>query len=66
VVVRLGSETARKARADWQRSVHRATWNAVASLGHSAPMRPLVAGLERLVSGLHRPLRPYVALRLRA
>jgi hypothetical protein len=29
-------------------------------------MQPFVAGLERLVASLHRPLRPYVALRLRA
>ena len=65
VQVRIPASDADGARAHWMAVVHRAAWNAIASIGHSAPVRPLVAGLERLVAGLHRPLRPYVALRLR-
>lgn len=66
VPVQVGVGGAARARADWRIAAHRGAWNAVASVGHSAPMRPFIAGLEWLVASLHRPLRPYVALRLRA
>ena len=66
VRVRVGGGDAAHARTDWRVAVHREVWDGLASVGHSAAMRPLVAGLERLVASLHRPLRPYVALRLRA
>jgi hypothetical protein len=66
VPVQLGEGNSGGSRADWWIAAHRGAWNAVASVGHSALMQPLVAGLERLVASLHRPLRPYVALRLRA
>ena len=48
------------------RAVHRLAWDAGALLGRSAAGRPFVSLLERLVAGLHRPLQPYVAFRLRA
>jgi hypothetical protein len=66
VPVRVGAADAAGAPADWRLAAHRQVWDAAASIGHSAAMRPLVGGLERVVASLHRPLRPYVALRLRA
>lgn len=40
-------------------------WDVLRLVGHSRPIGPLVRLLERLVGALHRPLRPYVELRLR-
>lgn len=66
VPVRLGGAGDGRRRQAWSIAAHRRAWDAVASVGQAAPVQPVVAGLERLVASLHRPLRPYVALRLRA
>lgn len=47
-------------------AVHLRTWDTLAALGHSRPAQPIVRGLERGIGAVHRPLQPYVALRLRA